>query len=137
MYFKTNIKPSSRGSAAHGRGDKATLGRAGSGGGGSIVFYKEQETSLKEYMKETLKQMQISEGGTSRLISQLLCPGAACRSCCCGRGGGVEGGDPGTPRVLGPALPSRVGPGEAEKGQMSPGSPCNRGTRLWLDSMIL
>lgn len=39
-------------------------GRRGGGQGeGSIVFYKEQETSLKEYMKETLKQMQISKGG--------------------------------------------------------------------------
>lgn len=38
----------------------------GRGVGGSIVFYKEQETSLKEYMKETLKQMQISKGGPLR-----------------------------------------------------------------------
>lgn len=37
-------------------------GRGGAGEG-SIVFYKEQETSLKEYMKGTLKQMQISKGG--------------------------------------------------------------------------
>lgn len=63
-------------------------GRGGAGEG-SIVFYKEQETSLKEYMKGTLKQMQISKGGWggwgvgrggSPLISQLLCPGAACRN---------------------------------------------------------
>lgn len=63
-------------------------------------------------MKETLKQMQISKGvgrggggreGVSRLISQLLCPGAACRSL--EQMGFLVGRD----EVLGPAVLSPKG----------------------------
>lgn len=77
----------SRGGAARGRG------RTGPGaGGGSIVFYKEQETSLKEDMKGTLKQMQISRG---HLAAHL--PAAPTGGC---RAGGREGRPGGTPREL-------------------------------------
>lgn len=80
-------------------------GRRGGQGEGSIVFYKEQETSLKEYMKETLKQMQISKGGGEPLPSSPSCSAQGQPADLLLLAEGAPGGE-GT-RVPGAAVPFR------------------------------
>lgn len=127
MYFKPNIKLSSRGSTAHGRGDKATLGRAGRG---EHCFLQRTGNEPQRVHERDLKTNADQQGGGFSAHLPAALPRGRQQKLLLQPGGGSEGVDLGTPRVLGV-----LGGCEAKKGPDEPGF--TLGTWLQPDSIIL
>lgn len=111
------------------RGSSPRQGRAGPGtGGGEHCFLQRTGNEPPRGHERDLKTNAAQPGGTSRLISQLLRPGAA------GQGGrrGEMRGDP-----SGTARPSRVGLGEQRRTRRAWVHPAKEGpSRFWLHLIL-